>query len=139
MPPPIRKFSETSKQAARIPWLVKHHNLYKIYVVEDPEEDHITGTLLAMVAVTGWITGDFKWVLAGKKLFEAEFSAGDITSIPGAEEFRLKLEARPEDIQIRSNLSSGEWEDLADLVAKGVIIASRGDEDDGHEFLGKLI
>ena len=136
--PPFKTFSETSRQAAKIPWLVKHYNLYKIYVAEDSEEDTIRGTLLAAVNVTGYIMGDFRWTLGGKKIIEVNVSAGDVTNITGASEFTLKIEMRPEDVMFRPNLSSGDWEDLADLVAKGQVIATRGDEDDGHEFLGKI-
>ena len=139
MPPPDHMLcSETSRRAAKIPWTIKPHALYKIFSRDDTDEESITGTLLVEVAVTGWITGEFQWILTGSKLIEAQFSAADITGVPGVSDFTLSLEARPEDIRFRPNLLSGEWEDLADMVAKGQIIASRGDEDDGHDFLGKL-
>ena len=63
----------------------------------------------------------------------------DIMDWNGASEFQLSWEIRPEDIRLRDNASSGDWEDLGDLVARSRVIVTRGEEDYSHEFLGKTI
>ena len=137
MSPPGTMLSENSRKGAKIPWSIKPINLYKIFTKEAGEDDPLSGSLLADMSVTGRLFGSFRFIISGPKIIEIKFEAASITNIPGAAEFILTMEVRPEDIVLRPNLLSSKWEDLADMVAKGRILASRGEDDGGHDFLGE--
>ena len=137
MSPPGTLLTENSRKGAKIPWTIKSCNLYKIFTKEAGEDDPLSGNLLAEMSVTGRLFGSFRFTINGPKMIEIKFEAASITDIPGAAEFILTMEVRPEDILFRPNLLSSEWEDLADMVAKGRILASRGEDDGGHDFLGE--
>ena len=136
----LKRASELSKPDETVkvlPWSVVSHKLFKVYEPAGAEDGRTRGTLCAEVGVSGWVDGQFRWNISGAEIIRVAVPAGDILEWPGAAEFNLTLEVRPEDIRLRDNSSSGDWEDLSDLIARSKIIASRGEEDDSHEFLGK--
>ena len=135
-----KKLSDMSKKAktlAFLPWQVKPLNLYKIFIPDDTDDGITTATLLVEVEPIGSCSGNFRWSLSGKDILSVNLPASDILSIPDAAEFTLSWEIRADDIQLRENGSSSEWHDLEDLLGASQLFASRGKDDDSHEFIGK--
>ena len=134
---PFPSCAEDSREAKRLPWVIKPRNLFNIFRLDLGEDELAAGALLVDITAAGLILGDFRWSLAGARHVRISMQASDIVPVAGLEEFHLTMEIRPDEVEIRRNLMSGDWQDLADMVGKGRIIASRGDEDDGHDLLGK--
>ena len=127
------------EKARDLPWLIVSHKLYKLYEPEGAEDGRLRGTLCAEVGISGWVAGHYRWNITGVEIMRISVPLADIMDWNGASEFHLSWEIRPEDIRLRDNASSGDWEDLGDLVARSRVIVTRGEEDDSHEFLGKSI
>jgi hypothetical protein len=81
-------------------------------------------------------TGRFRWVLSSTEPLVAGFNASDILPAHGAEEFNLTYQAEPAEIMMHTNMTVSGWEDVGDLVAKGRITVTHGEEEASHAFLG---
>jgi hypothetical protein len=81
-------------------------------------------------------TGRFRWVMSSTEPLVAGFNASDILLAHGAEEFNLTYQAEPAEIMMHTNMTGSGWEDVGDLVAKGRITVTHGEEEASHAFLG---
>jgi hypothetical protein len=64
------------------------------------------------------------------------FNASEILATHGAEEFNLTVHMQPEEIVLLTNMTVSGWEDVGELVAKGKIVVTRGEDEAAHDFLG---
>jgi hypothetical protein len=127
---------DSSTRKMTVVWVVKPQNLYLIYSPAVQSES-TRATLLAEVSVEGRLIGNFRWSLSGKELISMTFSLASINASLSEEDYELTWQLRPEDVELRHNHSSGDWEDLEDLISRGKISVSKGGEDGSHSLLGK--
>ena len=129
--------SAKAKMLAFLPWVIKPMNLYKIFSPDNSDDGISTATLLIECDAMGEYSGNFRWALTGEDPLTANFPASDVFGFAAADEFHLSWETRADDIILRENGSSSEWFDLEELLSASRMFASRGDDDDTHDFIGK--
>jgi hypothetical protein len=83
-------------------------------VDEPPTSSKHTAALFAMVRNNGRILDEFKCVLGGFEVIEADFSLGLLFEDPVVAEFTAKIQRWPRDIVLRKGLLllSGPWQDF---------------------------
>ena len=117
-------------------WEIYPRNLYIIYDVPGSEHEGPRTELLAKCTAPGRLTGHFRWAFGGGRI-EASCTVSSILDV--GEIFWLEFNVSPEDIHIRENNCAGQWEDLADWIAKEKIGVTRNDEDARQALLGKKL
>jgi hypothetical protein len=70
-----------------------------------------------MVRNNGRILDEFKCVLGGSEVIEADFSLGLLFEDPMVSEFTAKIQRWPRDIDLRKGLLSGPWQDFKWMVS----------------------
>jgi hypothetical protein len=82
-------------------------------------------------------TGRYRWHIDGCQTIAVDVNAPELVPTPSAEDFKLSIHMLPTDVSLTINATAGPWEDLGELVAKGKVSVSKGNEDGSAEFLGK--
>jgi hypothetical protein len=85
-------------------------------VDEPPTHSKHTTELFAKVRDNGRILDEFKCVLGGSEVIEAEFSLSLLFEDPVVAEFSAKIQRWPRDIDLRKGLLSGRREDFKWMV-----------------------
>jgi hypothetical protein len=86
-------------------------------VDEPPTHSKHTAELFARVRNNGRMIDEFKCVLGGSEVIEADFSLGLLFEDPVVSEFSAKIQRWPRDIDLRKGLLSGRWEDFKWMVS----------------------
>jgi hypothetical protein len=89
--------------------------------------------LLVQMDKDGRAKSNFRFALEGRKI-ETDFSSGDIFQIRSLAGFTFKLHVRAEEIELKQNGLSSKWEDLDELVAKGLLLTTDGSNLDDSGF-----
>jgi len=106
-------------------WDVRSSHLFRIFQDEEEETEVLTARLLVQTTVTGEAEENFRFKTHGG-LLDCDIWARDITTIESLRPYRLRYEVRGGEIDLRTNTTASGYEDVANLVASGTIIAHRG-------------
>jgi hypothetical protein len=82
-----------------------------------PTQSKHTAELFARVCNNGRMIDEFKCMLGGSEVIEADFSLGLLFEDPVVSEFSAKIQRWPRDIDLRKGLLSGRWEDFKWMVS----------------------
>jgi hypothetical protein len=85
-------------------------------VDEPPTHRKHKAELFAKVRNNRRILDEFKCVLGGSEVIEADFSLGLLFEDPVVAEFSARIQRWPRDIDLRKGLLSGRWEDFKWMV-----------------------
>jgi hypothetical protein len=109
-------------------------------VDQPPIDDNYTAELFAMVQDNGRILDDFKCVVGGTDILEAEFELSKIFNNPVIGAHTIKIQRSPRDLDLRKGLLSGNWKDVSTIVScrDASIFDSEGGGILAEEFLGLL-
>ncbi len=83
---------------------------------EPPTQSKHTAELFAKVRKNGRILDEFKCVLGGSEVIEADFSLGLLFKDPVVAEFSARIQRWLRDIVLRKGFLSGRWEDFKWMV-----------------------
>jgi len=72
----------------------------------------LSGRLHLQVDKSGQVNGCFKISLNGSQTLKVDVPAEKVLIMGGAASYRLRMERRPQDIEIRLNATSSDWFDL---------------------------
>jgi hypothetical protein len=107
---------------------------------QPPNDDNYTAELFAMVRDNGRILDDFKCVVGGTDILEAEFELSKLFNNPVIGGHTIKIQRWPRDLDLRKGLLSGNWKDVSTIVScrDASIFDSEGAGIPAEEFLGLL-
>jgi hypothetical protein len=86
-------------------------------VDQPPNDDNYTAELFAMVRDNGRIVDDFKWVVGGTDILEADFQLNKIFTNQAVGAHTIRMQRWPRDLDLRKGLLSGFWKDIATIVS----------------------
>jgi hypothetical protein len=86
-------------------------------VDQPPNDDNFTAELFAMVRDNGRIVDDFKCVVGGTDILEADIQLKKIFANPVVGAYSIKMQRWPRDLDLRKGLLSGHWKDISTVVA----------------------
>jgi hypothetical protein len=127
----------TKAHQRAVPWKIEPAENFLTFRAARHQEDHLLCDLLMEVEDDGEATGRYRWHIDGQRTITVDVNAAELVPVPGAEDFKLSVHMLPSDVNFTINATSGPWEDLGELVAKGKVSVSKGDEDGSAAFLGK--
>jgi hypothetical protein len=119
-----------------VPWAVEKQEEFHNYQPACKQDSRLRADLLMELDPNADATGRFRWVFSSAAPVVVGFNASEILATHGAEEFNLTVHVRPEEIVLHTNMTVSGWEDVGELVAKGKIVVTRGEEEASHDFLG---
>ncbi len=90
-----------------------------------------------MVRDTGRILDDFKCVIGGTDILEADFSLDKIFSNPAVGAHTIRMQRWPLDLDLRKGLLSGNWKDISAIVScrDALVFDDKGAGIPADEFL----
>jgi hypothetical protein len=77
----------------------------------------LTAELFATVRDNGHILDDFRCVMGGHAIFEAQFELGKLVEDPSLSRWSVHLQEWPRDVNLRAGMLTGLWSDVAGLVS----------------------
>jgi hypothetical protein len=119
-----------------LPWEVEKHELFHNYQPARKPDHRLKADLLLELDPNAEATGRFRWIFSSSEPVVIGFNASEILATHGAEEFNLTVHMQPEEIVLLTNMTVSGWEDVGELVAKGKIVVTRGEDEAAHDFLG---
>ena len=96
-------------------WVVLPSDDFEVAVPRDP--GHLGMDLMAQVRQNGRIMDHFRVALGGARQVGARFNTRAIFNNNSITSANVTYEVWPRDVTLRRNMTSGEWLDLANLVA----------------------
>ncbi len=84
---------------------------------QPPNDDNYMAELFAMVRDNGRILDDFKFVVRGTDILEAEFELSRIFTNPLIGAHTIKMQRWPRDLDLHKGLLSGNWKDVSTVVS----------------------
>lgn len=106
-----------------VPWEVRANSEFRAEpdaTLEDTAPLRVD--FMLQVSDTGRAEDNFRFRLAGGDPISVEFSGRECLRDRHFRKYLFHMEVRPEEVDIRRNCFSMEWEDLAELVAEQVIL-----------------
>ncbi len=76
-----------------------------------------TTELFATVRDNGRILDDFRCVMGGHAIFEAQFELGKLVEDPSLSRWSVHLQKWPRDVNLQAGMLTGLWTDVAGLVS----------------------
>ncbi len=109
-------------------------------VDQQPNDDNYTAEIFAMVRDNGRILDDFKCVIGGTDILEADFSLNKLFSNPVIGAHTIRMQRWPRDLDLRKGLLSGNWKDIATIVSyrDASVFDDKGAGIPAEEFLRTL-
>jgi len=109
-------------------------------VDQPPNDDNYTAELFAMIRDNGRIIDDYKCVVGGTDILEAEFELNRLFTNPLIGAHTIKMQRWPRDLDLRKGLLSGNWKDVSTIVScrDASIFDSAGAGIPADEFLRLL-
>jgi hypothetical protein len=109
-------------------------------VVEPPTSIPHTAELFAQVRDNGRILDDFRCVMGGHSIFEAQFELGQIIDDLSISKWTIHMQKWPRDVNLRTGMLSGLWSDIASLVSSrdAAVFDGHGAGIPSSEFLRRL-
>jgi len=106
-------------------------------VDEAPTNASLTAELFATVRDNGRIIDQTRHVIGGSGSLEAVFPLGRIFPDPELEDWEVRVQRFPRDLDIRRGLLSGNWANIVDVVASrnASIFDGEGSEIPAAEFI----
>ena len=86
---------------------------------QPPNDDNYTAEIFAMVRDNGRILDDFKCVIGGTDILEADFSLNKLFSNPVIGAHTIRMQRWTRDLDLRKGLLSGNWKDIATIASCG--------------------
>jgi hypothetical protein len=110
------------------PWSVQSSRDYRIYQ-DSASTDYLPKlTLLLQTDGSGHAGEGFRFVVSSSKITAIIWSR-DILDNAELAGYQLRYELRGQDIEIRPNSLTSQWEDLDNLIGKGKIVVTGGSEE----------
>jgi hypothetical protein len=113
------------------PWVVYDGAAFDTANPIDPGD--LGMEVMAQARSSGRIVDNFRVVIGGSRILQAEFTTASIFSGDLIPSTALVLQKRPTDIIIRRNLTSSEWFDAVGLLRSRDLIAGRDETEDEDE------
>jgi hypothetical protein len=109
-------------------------------VDEPPTTSPHTAELFATVRDNGRILDDYRCVIGGHAIFEAQFELGKLLEDPSLSKWTVHMQKWPRDINLRDGMLSGLWTDVAGLVSSpdAAVFDAQGAGIPANEFLRRL-
>ena len=95
-------------------WEVLRAELMETYAAPDTAD--ITVQLNAQLRTTGRILDGFQLVLGGTKIMDAEVDLGSLIPATTFNNYKLRFQFWPRDLQIRRNMLTSSWLDVPAMV-----------------------
>jgi hypothetical protein len=106
-------------------WEVRSTHLFRIYEDEEEETEDLTARLLVQTTVAGEAEDSFRIKIHGGNL-SCDIWAQDVSPITSLRPYRLRLEARGGEVDLRVNTTASAYMDVATLAASGTLTAYVG-------------
>ena len=91
-------------------WTVLEDDVFETYQPASSPTETTMG-ILVQISPEGVFSGNFRLVLAGDRSIKGQIMASYLLAVPGASNYRLSIEMRPEEISFRSNGVTSDWFD----------------------------
>jgi hypothetical protein len=95
-------------------WEVRSTHLFRIYEDEEEETEDLTARLLVQTTVAGEAEDSFRIKIYGGNL-SCNIWAQDVSPITSLRPYRLRLEARGGEVDLRVNTTASAYMDVATL------------------------
>jgi hypothetical protein len=116
-------------------WDVRSSHLFRIFEDEEEETEALSARLLVQTTVSGEAEDNFRFKIHGGAL-ECDIWLQDISPLNSLKPYRLRLETRGGQIDLRTNTTTSAYENVATLAASGAVTAyvGSGAEDKTADF-----
>jgi hypothetical protein len=106
-------------------WDVKRHTEYRLNPGVGEPGDAVRSRFFVQVDASGRTNEGFRIPVFGG-IVVMDIWASDLFGDDDLRQYRFALEAEAAQIEIRPNTTSSKWEDVEDMLARGLLIAHKG-------------
>ena len=114
---------------AQLQWDVRKHTDYRQNPPVGDGSEPAAAHLYVQVEASGQAAGGFRFPVSGGTL-ETDIYGQDLFEDEDFHQFRFRYEIDTARIDIRPNSLTSKWEDWEELLARGVLVAYKGDDQD---------
>jgi hypothetical protein len=86
--------------------------------------------LLVQARPNGRMLDHYRVSLSGSRILDARFALAKVLSFPAAANWRCRMQTWPKDVDLRRNMMTTGWKDLATLIASKDVVITLAEADD---------